>query len=163
MKALLMRLFVVMVVTCAMGFVASGVALASECAWCDQMANSLTFYKATYPTSNFDPYLQKVGILREAVGRGDQSAVRAEIRELFQMLRTRAHGINDVAADELLNHWQMVTPVEQLKLSEPQVEECTATSTGLTCGNVSIERVPEPATRSSRPESQDNMGGAEGG
>jgi len=163
MNALLMRLLVVMLVTCAMGFLTSGVALASECTWCDQMANSLTFYKATYPTSNFDPYLQKVGILREAVGRGDQNAVRAEIQELFTMLRSRAHGINDVAADEILNHWQMVTPMEQLNLSEPLVEECTSTPTRLTCGNFSIERVPDPGTKTNRHESQDNMGGAEGG
>src|SRR5437879_12888892 len=116
MNALLMRLLVVMLVTCAMGFLTSGVALASECTWCDQMANSLTFYKATYPTSNFDPYLQKVDILREAVGRGDQTAVRDEIQELLTMRRSRAHGINVVAEDELLNHWQMIKPMEQLNM-----------------------------------------------
>lgn len=120
MKPLLTRLAVVLVATCAVYLLTVGVALAaSQCAWCDEMINSLSFYNATYPTSNFEPYVQKVGILRDAVGRGDQEAVRGGIGELFKMLRTRAHDINDVAADELLSYWQMVTPTEELKTSTP--------------------------------------------
>lgn len=116
------KLAVVVVMGAAACFLAGGIALAAQCAWCDEMANSLSFYKTNYPTSNFAPYLQKVGIVRDAVGRGDQKAVKSEIGELFKMLRARAHGINDVAADELLGFWQTVTPpIEEHKLSTPDM------------------------------------------
>jgi len=123
-----------------------GVALASDCGWCDEMANSLTFYKATYPASNFDPYSEKVGIVRDAMSRGDEKTAKAEIGKLFQMLRTRAHGINDVAADELSSYWQLVLPIEDLKVTTP----------------FTIQRVPD-TKKDYRPEDQDNMGGSEGG
>ena len=132
-----------------------GVVLASQCTWCDEMTNSLTFYKASYPTSNFDPYQEKIAILQEAFGRGDQKSVKAETAELFKMLRTRAYGINDVAADELFSHWQMLTPTEELKVSAP-VEECTSTSDRLVCGSLTIDRIED--LREYRPENQDNMG-----
>lgn len=64
-------------------------------------------------------------MLRDAVGRGDQEAARGGIRELFKMLRTRAHDINDVAADELLSYWQMVAPTEEIKTSVPFTIETT--------------------------------------
>jgi hypothetical protein len=37
----------------------------------------------------------------------------------FKMLRSRAHGINDVAADELFNFAVMVTPLEEYGISVP--------------------------------------------
>ena len=42
---------------------------------------------------------------------GNKEKVRAEMGVLLKMLRTRAHGINEIAADELFNHWVMVTPI----------------------------------------------------
>lgn len=120
MKQRGVKLAVVVAGACAVCLLTVGVALASsQCAWCDEMINSLSFYKTTYPTSNFEPYVQKVHMLQDAIGRGDQEAVRGRIGELFKMLRTRAHDINDVAADELLSYWQMVTPSEELKTSTP--------------------------------------------
>jgi len=133
-----------------------GVVLASQCTWCDEMANSLTFYKASYPTSNFDPYQEKIAILQEVFGRGDQRLVKGEIAELFKMLRTRAHGINDVAADELLSHWQMLTPTEELKVSVPD-ESCMSRPTRLACGSFTIDRIED--LRDYPPENQDNMAG----
>ena len=82
--------------------------------------------------------------------------VKGEIAELFKMLRTRAHGINDVAADELLSHWQMLTPTEELKVSVPD-ESCMSRPTRLACGSFTIDRIED--LRDYPPENQDNMAG----
>jgi hypothetical protein len=37
----------------------------------------------------------------------------------FKMLRTRAHGISDVAADELFNVAVMVAPIQEYQISVP--------------------------------------------
>lgn len=99
-------------------FIAGGVTAST---WVDEIGNSLTFYKANYPTSNFEPYLEKVSMVREALGRDDRQAVRTEMNKFFSMLRTRAHGINDVAADELFNFCLMVTPIQEFGISVPPV------------------------------------------
>lgn len=87
--------------------------------WVDQIANAMAFYQATYPQSNFDPYQQRLNRVRDAVHQGDQRTVKTEMGGFFSMLRTRAHGINDVAADELYNFAAMVTPLEEYGLSVP--------------------------------------------
>ncbi len=91
----------------------------AEGTWVDEIANSLTFYKASYPNSNWDPYQQKLGLVREAMTRGDQRTVQAEMSKWFRMLRNRDHGINDVAADELYNFAVMVTPIQEYGISVP--------------------------------------------
>jgi len=154
------KVLVALAAVCTVCLLTLGVALASECVWCDEMANSLTFYKATYPVSNFNPYVEKVGVVRDAMSRGDKNTAKAEIEKLFQMLRTRAHGINDVAADELLSHWQMILPVEELKTSAP-IEDCVTTATRIVCGALTINRIEDHKVYS--PDNQDNMGGSEGG
>lgn len=113
------KVLVALAAACTVCLLTLGIALASECGWCNEMANSLAFYKATYPTSNFDPYVEKIGIVRDAMSRGDENTAKAEIGKLFQMLRTRAHGINDVAADELSSYWHLVLPIEDLKVTTP--------------------------------------------
>ena len=47
------------------GFVVAGAARAK---------NSLMFSAADYPASNWEPYHQRLGSVREAVGRGDNKA-----------------------------------------------------------------------------------------
>ena len=97
---------------------AAGVVWAQN-TWVDEIANSLTFYKANYPTSNWDPYQQKLTTIREALGRSDQRTVKVEMGKWFKMLRNRAYGIHDVAADELFNFALMVTPIDEYGISVP--------------------------------------------
>ncbi len=91
--------------------------------WVDELANSLKNYKATYPASNFDAYTEKLSKVRTALDSGNKEKVRAEMGVVLKMLRTRAHGINDVAADELFNYWVMVTPIAEYRVSVPPPAE----------------------------------------
>lgn len=108
---------VVLVVSAAFLFIGGSVAAS---AWVDELSNSIVFYKATYPTTNFAPYEQKLSTVRDAVGKGDKAVVRKEMGAWLQMLRARAHGIHDVAADELFNFSLMVAPIEEYGISVPQ-------------------------------------------
>lgn len=103
---------------CMLSFVLAGV-VAAQSNWVDEITNSLAFYKTNYPTSNWDPYQQKLNLVHEAVNRGDQRTVRGEMNKFFRMLQGRAHGINDVAADELYNFAVMVTPIQEYGISVP--------------------------------------------
>jgi len=49
---------------------------------------------------------------------------------LLKMLRTRAHGINNIAADELFNYWVMVTPIAEYRISVPPPTEFGMPSLG---------------------------------
>lgn len=91
----------------------------AEAGWIDELTNSLSFYKTTYPGSGWDRYEKKLAVVREAVNRGDQGTVKTEMGAFFKMLRARAHGINDVAADELFNFAMMVTPIQEYQISIP--------------------------------------------
>ena len=79
--------------------------------WIEDIRNYLSIYKANYPGSNFTPYLAKLDLMQDAVGRGDRGVVRYEMGAFFKMFAKRDHGISDVAADELTNFSQMVTPI----------------------------------------------------
>jgi hypothetical protein len=114
LKALPVALFAV----CTLSLLTVGVAL-SEGTWVDEITNSMAFYKTNYPTSNWEPYQQKLTLVRDAVGRGDQRTVKVEMSKFFRMLQRRDHGINDVAADELYNFSVMVTPVQEYGISVP--------------------------------------------
>ena len=94
-------------------------AIAAEAIWVDELSNSVSFYKATYPNSDWTPYQDKLTLVREAVDRGDQRTVRMEMGKWFKMLRNRDHGIHDVAADELFNFAVMVTPVQEYGIMVP--------------------------------------------
>ena len=87
--------------------------------WVNELENSLKNYKATYPASNFNAYTEKLSKVRTALDSGDKETVRAEMGVLLKMLRTRAHGINNIAADELFNYWVMVTPIAEYRISVP--------------------------------------------
>jgi hypothetical protein len=88
-----------------------GVALA-EGTWVDEIANAVAFYKGSNPASNFEPYLQTLGKVREGLVRGDQQIVKIETDRFLKMLLARSHGINDVVADELYNFAVSVRPSE---------------------------------------------------
>jgi len=87
--------------------------------WIDELSNSVSFYAVSYPESNWQPYQDRLTVIRDAVSRGDQSAVRTEMTKWFEMLRQRKHGINDVAADELFNFALMVTPIQEYNIAVP--------------------------------------------
>jgi len=84
-----------------------------QATWVDEIRNSLGIYKANYPTSNFSPYQTKLNLVGDALSRGDRRAVKVEMSAFLKMLATRAHGINENAADELSNFAQMVTPIQE--------------------------------------------------
>ena len=117
-RGVLDKLALVMLTVPAVCLLAAGVVWAQN-TWVDEIANSLTFYKANYPTSNWDPYQQKLTTVREALGRSDQRTVKVEMGKWFKMLRNRAYGIHDVAADELFNFALMVTPIDEYGISVP--------------------------------------------
>ena len=98
----------------------TAVAAPAQAAWVDEIRNSLAMYKVNYPTSDFAPYLSKLNLVRDAVARGDRRAVKVEMVAFFKMLAKRDHGINEVAADELTNFAQMVTPLEEYGISVPR-------------------------------------------
>jgi len=87
--------------------------------WVDELSGSLSFYATNYPGSNWQPYQDKLNLVRDAVNRGDQRIVRTEMTKWFKMLRQRDYGINDVAADELFNFGLMVTPIQEYNISVP--------------------------------------------
>ncbi|MEW6245119.1 MAG: hypothetical protein AB1555_00225 [Nitrospirota bacterium] len=103
---------------CAVLLCSASLALA-QANWVDEIANSVSFYKSNYPTSNWQPYQEKLTLVKDALARGDQRTVRTEMGKWFKMLRNREHGINDIAADELLNFALMVTPVQEYGISVP--------------------------------------------
>ena len=111
-------LVTIVAVFCALALFAGGVALA-QTNWVDELTNSVSFYKTNYPTSNWDPYLSELILVKEALIRGDQRVVRTEMGKWFKMLRNRDHGIHDVAADELFNFALMVTPIQEFNISVP--------------------------------------------
>ena len=115
MKAMRMT---IVAVSCALALFVGGVAVA-QTNWVDELTNSVNFYKTNYPTSNWDPYLSELTLVKEALVRGDQRIVRTEMGKWFKMLRNRDYGIHDVAADELFNFAMMVTPIQEYNISVP--------------------------------------------
>lgn len=95
--------------SCALVLICGGVALAAE-NWVDEVRNMVTFEKASYPGSDFDPYLQKLDRIQAGMDRDDQRIVRMETDRFLKMLADRKHGINDVAADEIYNFVLSVRP-----------------------------------------------------
>lgn len=95
-----------------------GMAMA-QTVWVDDIANSVSFYKANYPGPYWDTYQQKLALVKTAVQNGDQRAVKVEMGKWFKMLRQRDHGISDVAADELFNFSLMVTPIQEYGIAVP--------------------------------------------
>lgn len=92
---------------------------AAEPTWVDELTNSVSFYKTTYPNSDWAPYQDKLTLVRAAVDRGDQRTVRMEMGKWFKMLRNRDYGIHDVAAEELFNFAVLITPVQEYGIMVP--------------------------------------------
>jgi hypothetical protein len=110
--------WVIVLMASALVFVAAKSASADG-TWADELTNSLKAYQANYPDSNWNPYIQKMTVVREAANRGDSRIVRTEMGKWFKMLRNRDHGIHDVAADELHNFAVMITPLQEYGIAVP--------------------------------------------
>lgn len=80
--------------------------------WADEIVTAATFYKTSYPTSNWNPYFAVLTKVKEGISRGDEQIVKAKMDQFLKMLLRRAYGINDVAADELYNFALSVRPTE---------------------------------------------------
>ena len=114
------RLFALFFGLCIGVVLSAGTGYAQQ-SWVDEITNSLNFYKASYPGSNWEPYSQRLQTVKEAVDRADTRTVKAEMGKWFKMLRTRDQGIHDVAADELFNFALMVTPIQEYGITVPPV------------------------------------------
>lgn len=98
----------------------SAAATALESGWVVQISNSLAIYTTNYPASNFAAYQSRLSEVKAALDRGNRKAVKTEMNAFFKMLNTRSEGISEVAADELSNFAQMVTPVQEYGISVPR-------------------------------------------
>ena len=87
--------------------------------WVDDLNGSLTFYNTSYPGANWEPYSERLAVVKDAIGRGDNKTVKTEMGKWFKMLRTREQGIHDVAADELFNFAVMITPIQEYGIAVP--------------------------------------------
>lgn len=91
----------------------SGTASAAE-TWVDEIWGMVNCEKATYPSSNFDPYFEKLTVIREGLAHNERQAVKTETDRFLKMLADRAHDINDVAADEIYNFALRERPTEEI-------------------------------------------------
>ena len=105
------RLLVLFTITCALGLIVTGAALAAG-TWVDEIANMVNFEKAKSPSSNWDPYVKQVQNIRTGVDRGDQQIANRETDRFLKMLQERAYDLDDVTADELYNFTQSVRPLD---------------------------------------------------
>jgi hypothetical protein len=87
--------------------------------WVEEIWKMVAFEKAAYPQSNFDPYFEKLTVIRNGVERNDQRLVKQEVDRFLKMLAGRAHGIHDVAADEIYNFVLVIKPMDEPTASMP--------------------------------------------
>jgi len=93
----------------------------AQATWVDDIANALgAYFKANYPTDDFAPYLRKLTLVQDALGRGDRRTVKVEMGAFFTWLTNRSHGISADAADELTNFARMVMPVQEYGIFFPR-------------------------------------------
>lgn len=90
-----------------------------QSSWVEEIGNSIAMYQNLYPSSNFKPYEDQLTRVKDALNQNDRKAVTTEMGKWFKMLRNRAHGIDDLAANELMNFAVMVTPVQEYNISVP--------------------------------------------
>jgi hypothetical protein len=104
-----------------------GSAVPAAADWGDELLNAITFYKGAYPNSNWDPYVDQATKVRDAIDRKDEKAVKAEMNRFLKMLSNRAHEINDVAAEDLLN-FALSTSLTMRPIEEGSVSTAIASS-----------------------------------
>ncbi|HET7059544.1 MAG TPA: hypothetical protein VFI05_12445 [Nitrospiraceae bacterium] len=86
--------------------------------WVEEVGNSLAFYQTVHPDSDWMPYIDELTRARDGVRSGNQLTVTRAMRELQKMLRTRAHGIDGAAAEDLYNLTLTIRPSDEQPFAE---------------------------------------------
>ena len=88
--------------------------------WADDLEHRLsTYFKKNYPSYDFRPYSEELTRVRGAVSRGDRWAIKREMGVFLKMLTSRAYGLEDDAAEELIDLAQQTMPVEEFAIIYP--------------------------------------------
>jgi len=88
--------------------------------WADNLDHRLsTYFKKKYPSYDFTPYTEELTRVRGAVSRGDRWAIKREMGVFLKMLASRAYGLEDDAAEELIDLAQQTMPVEEFAIIYP--------------------------------------------
>jgi hypothetical protein len=88
--------------------------------WADDLEHRLsTYFKQKYPSYDFTPYTEELDRVRGAVTRGDRWAIKREMGVFLKMLSTRAYGLGDEAAEELIGLAQQTMPAEEFAIIYP--------------------------------------------
>ena len=95
----------------------------AQTTWVDDIANALgSYFKANYPTYDFAPYLKKLTLVREALGREDRRTMKVEMGAFFKLLTNRGHGISEGARMSVTDRpWRTVgyQPPSLVRWSRP--------------------------------------------
>ena len=88
--------------------------------WADDLDHRLsTYFKKKYPSFDFTPYTEELTRVRGAVSRGDRWAIKREMGVFLKMLASRAYGLEDDAAEELIDLAQQMMPAEEFAIIYP--------------------------------------------
>jgi hypothetical protein len=88
--------------------------------WADDLEHRLsTYFKQKYPAYDFTPYTEELDRVRDAITRGDRWAMKREMGIFLKMLSTRAYGLGDEAAEELIGLAQLTMPAEEFAIIYP--------------------------------------------
>lgn len=100
-----------------------GEGASARATWVDDIANALdSYFNTNYPADDFAPYLRKLTLVGDALGRGDRRTVKVEMGAFFRWLANRSHGISARAAEELANFARMVMAVREHGIVFPRSE-----------------------------------------
>lgn len=88
--------------------------------WADDLEHRLsTYFRQKYPSYDFTPYAEELDRVRGAITRGDRWAIKREMGVFLKMLSTRAYGLEDEAAEELIGLAQQTMPAEEFAIIYP--------------------------------------------
>lgn len=97
---------------CTVWWFMMGATVMAQGTWIEELGNFLAFYQTTHPGLDWTPYIDELTRARDGMRAGDQLTVNGAINEFQKMLRTRAHGIDAAAAEDLYNLTLTVWPFE---------------------------------------------------
>ncbi len=88
--------------------------------WADDLEHRLsTYFKKKYPSYDFTPYTEELDRVRGAISRGDRWATKREMGVFLKMLSSRAYGLDEDAAEELIGLAQQTMPAEEFAIIYP--------------------------------------------
>jgi hypothetical protein len=93
---------------------------AARTTWVDELGRQLvTHFKAKYPGYHFSPYARELERVRGAVSCGHHRSTKPEPVVFLKMLATRAYGLDDDAAVELILLVLRAMPAEEYGIIFP--------------------------------------------